>query len=562
MLILNLDKISKNYGYGSLFHDLSLSLNDGEVISIVGPNGSGKSTLLKIIAGIENKDSGSVNIRKGANVAYLDQKSALDNDSRMVYYILQDAFAELNKISESIKFYEEKLANIDPSSDEYSKVLERYCSLMEKFSMAGGYDIDIDIKTICQGLKIPDTLLYNNYNLLSGGEKTLVQLARCLLTKPDLLLLDEPTNNLDIKRIEWLEQFIKDYSGSVIIVSHDRYFIDNVSSKILEVSSGKSKIFNTNYSGYLIQKEKDFEKDLALYKDQQEQIKHDIEMYRYFLSHDFPDKAKYFKEKYEKEIQEAIPRPRKPRKIDINFETEKKFSKKLIETSHLSVATESGRKILDDINIQIVANQRVALLGNNGSGKSTFLKTILGQQELSVSGEVVVGPSAKIGYLAQNIVFDLENQSILECFKSDCGIGEEKARSILAKFGFNQEDVNKCVKNISGGERVKLKLAELIQSNVNTLILDEPTNHIDIPTRESLEDALSEFKGTLIFVSHDRYFIDHFADTIIEFEDGKAKTLYGNYEDYKKSKKIIAEAKTESKSIRTRDKNKDNEFTL
>ncbi len=560
MLVLNLDKVSKNFGYGYLFKDLSLSLNDGEVISIVGPNGSGKSTLLKIIAGIENKDSGNINIRTGANVAYLDQKSALDDDSRVVYEILQDAFSELNKMNDSIKFYEKKLATTDPASDDYAKILERYCTLMENFSMAGGYDIDTSIKTICQGLKISNSLLYKNYNLLSGGEKTLIQLARCLLTKPDLLLLDEPTNNLDISRIEWLEQFIKQYTGSVIIVSHDRYFIDNVSSKILEISSGKNKIFNTNYTGYLIQKEKDFEKELVLYKDQQEQIKHDIEMYRYFLNHDFPDKAKFFKEKYEREIREAIPKPRKPRKIDINFGMEKKFSKKLIETSNLTVTTDSGKNILDNVDVQIIANQRVALLGNNGSGKSTFIKAILGEQELPVSGEIVIGPSVKIGYLPQNIVFDSENLTILTCFQNDCGISEEKARAILAKFGFNQEDVNKSVKNISGGERVKLRLAELMQSNVNTLILDEPTNHIDIPTRESLEDALAEFDGTLIFVSHDRYFIDHFADTIIEFQNGKTKTIYGNYEYYKQLK----QRSTENFSINTQTKNKntDNEFTL
>ena len=536
MLVLNVDKLSRNFGYGDLFKDLSFSVHSGEVLSVVGPNGSGKSTLLKIIAGLENKDSGNINIKKDMNVAYLDQKSANNNDSRIVYDVLMDAFEEIHKMQESLKFYEDKMTSLDSESEEYMKTLEKYCTLMEKFSDIGGYDTDIAIQTVCDGLEINNDLLYQEYSSLSGGEKTLIQLARCLLTKPDLLLLDEPTNNLDIKRIEWLEQFIKDYKGGVIIVSHDRFFIDRVSSKILEIESGRNTIYNTNYTGYLEQKERNYEKDLALYKDQQEQIKHDIEMYRYFLQHNFPDKARYFKEKYEREMREAIPRPRKPRKIGINFGVEKKFSKRLIETKDLTVTTEDNTQILKNVNILINANENVALLGNNGSGKSTFIKSILGVQNLDVSGDIVIGPSAKIGYLPQIITYKNEENSVLRTFQEYCGIGEEKARSILFKFGFGQEDVNKSVKNISGGERVKLKLAELIQNNINTLILDEPTNHIDIPTRESLEEALDDFDGTLIFVSHDRYFIKKFANKIITFKNGSAKTSDCDYTNFLSSK--------------------------
>lgn len=532
MLILNVDKLNKNFGYGALFKDLSFSLHSGETISIVGPNGSGKSTLLKIIAGLENKDSGNVNIKKDVQVAYLDQKSANNNDPRIAYDILMDAFEDINKMSETIKFYEEKMTKLNTNSAEYMIVLEKYCALMEKFSNVGGYDVDVNIQMICEGLNIQEEMLNKSYNSLSGGEKTLIQLARCLLTKPELLLLDEPTNNLDIKRIEWLEGFIKDYNGAIALVSHDRFFIDRVSSKILELENGKNKIYHTNYSGYLDEKEKNFEKDMALYKDQQEQIKHDIEMYRYFFQHNFPDKAKYFKEKYEREMREAIPRPKKPRKIKIKFEMEKKFSKKLIETKDLTVTTNENKQILKNVNTQINANENVALLGDNGSGKSTYIKSILGLQNLNVSGDVIIGPSAKIGYLPQVITYENEEFSVLRTFQECCNINEEKARSILFKFGFNQEDVNKFVKNISGGEKVKLKLAELIQNNVNTLILDEPTNHIDIPTRESLEDALDEFNGTLIFVSHDRYFIKKFADKIITFKNGNAKTSECGYSDY------------------------------
>lgn len=532
MLVLNVDKLGMNFGYGTLFKNVSFSLNDGEIISIVGPNGSGKTTLLKAIAGLERVDEGNFSLRKKAKVAYLDQKSASISDDRIVYDILKDAFHDILEAEKEIKFLEKQLEILDASSDEHAKCLEKYCNLIENFSLIGGYEVDANIQAVCDGLEINDDLLYHDYNSLSGGEKTLVQLAKCLLAKPDLLLLDEPTNNLDIKRIEQLEKFIKSYKGAILLVSHDRYFIDKVSSKILEIDGGKSTIYSTNYSGYIKQKESDYEKNMVLYKEQQKQIQHDKEMYRYFLSHNFQSRAKQFKDKYEQEIIESIPRPKKPRKIRMSFDSEGKSSKKIIETKGLTISLPNGKFILNGADMQIFANERVALLGSNGSGKSTFIKSVLGQQNLSATGEIIVGPSVKVGYLPQVISYPQENLSVLDTFRSICGIGEEKARAILSRFNFSREDVDKAVKNISGGEKVKLKLAELIQQDINTLILDEPTNHIDIPTRESLEDALDEFDGTIIFVSHDRFFIKKFANKIVEFKNGKTKTFDGDYEYY------------------------------
>lgn len=532
MLVLNVDKLGMNFGYGTLFKNVSFSLNDGEIISIVGPNGSGKTTLLKAIAGLERVDEGNFSLRKKAKVAYLDQKSASISDNRIVYDILKDAFHDILEAEKEIKFLEKQLENLDASSDEHAKCLEKYCNLIENFSLIGGYEVDANIQAVCDGLEINDDLLYHDYNSLSGGEKTLVQLAKCLLAKPDLLLLDEPTNNLDIKRIEQLEKFIKSYKGAILLVSHDRYFIDKVSSKILEIDGGKSTIYSTNYSGYIKQKESDYEKNMVLYKEQQKQIQHDKEMYRYFLSHNFQSRAKQFKDKYEQEIIESIPRPKKPRKIRMSFDSEGKSSKKIIETKGLTISLPNGKFILNGADMQIFANERVALLGSNGSGKSTFIKSVLGQQNLSATGEIIVGPSVKVGYLPQVISYPQENLSVLDTFRSICGIGEEKARAILSRFNFSREDIDKAVKNISGGEKVKLKLAELIQQDINTLILDEPTNHIDIPTRESLEDALDEFDGTIIFVSHDRFFIKKFANKIVEFKNGKTKTFDGDYEYY------------------------------
>lgn len=272
MIVLDVNKIGINFGYGQLFEDISFSLNEGESISIVGPNGCGKSTLLKIIAGLEKADSGQVNIKKGAKVAYLDQVGSSIVDNRPVYEILKDSFAELEKIEKELNKLQEKMSS-EIEEDEYNKVLQKYCKLIDKFSSAGGYDMDVKINTVVEGLNIDKNLLNQSYNDLSGGEKTLVQLAKVLIINPDLLLLDEPTNHLDIERIEWLENYIKSFKGASVIVSHDRYFLDKMSNKILDIDNGIGKVYTTNYSGYLEEKQRDFEKKMADYKDQQDLIK-------------------------------------------------------------------------------------------------------------------------------------------------------------------------------------------------------------------------------------------------------------------------------------------------
>lgn len=269
MIILDVNKIAKNFGYGSLFEDVSFSLNDGESIAIVGPNGCVKSTILKIIAGIESSDKGSVSIRKNAKVAYLDQLGATIDDTRSVYEIMKDAFSEINIIEKQIKEYEKKLDN-----DSSGTILEKYCNLVEKFGMLGGYDIDTNINTVVNGLNLDKNMLEQPYNTLSGGEKTIVQLAKALLIKPDLLLLDEPTNHLDITRLEWLEDYIKSFKGASVVISHDRYFLDKMANQILAVDDyGIGRVYATNYSGYLVQREIDFEKQMAQYGDEQEAIK-------------------------------------------------------------------------------------------------------------------------------------------------------------------------------------------------------------------------------------------------------------------------------------------------
>jgi len=538
MIVLDVNKVAKDFGYGSLFEDVSFSLNEGESIAIVGPNGCGKSTLLKIIAGIENTDKGSVSIKKNAKVAYLDQLGSTIDDNRKVYDVLKDAFSEINAVEKQLKSYEKRI-----TEDNSEEVLEKYCNLVEKFSMIGGYDVDTNINIVINGLNLDRNMLEQSYNTLSGGEKTVVQLAKALLIKPDLILLDEPTNHLDLKRIEWLEDYIKSFKGASVIVSHDRYFLDKMANQILAVDDyGIGHVYATNYSGYLEQREIEFQKQMAQYEEQQEAIKQLETKAKQFMSlgmgrnsSALTKQGKNLWERAQRMRQSAIRKPKTQRKVNMSFLEEIKSSKKIIIANDVTVTTPEGRKILDGVNMQIVAGERVALLGENGAGKTTFVKTIMGEQKLPVSGDVFVGPSVKIGYIPQIIEFDNDNQTLLEYFQKTVGTSEQKARSILSRFRFTAEEVTKKVKNLSGGEKMKVKMAELLQQEVNTLIFDEPTNHIDIPTKEVLEEAIEDFDGTLIFISHDRFFINKFANKIIHFENGTAKEYWGNYDQYKES---------------------------
>ena len=539
MIVLDVNKLGINFGYGQLFENVSFSLNEGESISIVGPNGCGKSTLLKIIVGLEKPDTGQVSIKKDAKVAYLDQTGSSIVDNRIVYEILKDAFTDLKDMEKRLNELQKKMES-EIQGKEYDSLLKKYCNLLERFSAAGGYDMDLNINTVVEGLNIDSSILNQSYNDLSGGEKTLVQLAKALIIKPDLLLLDEPTNHLDIERIEWLEKYIKSFKGSSVIVSHDRYFLDKMSNKILDLDNGIGKVYNSNYSGYLEEKQRDFEKQVASYKDQQELIKKLEAQKKYFAergmatnSSTLCDRAHVLQTKIDKLKQMAISKPKIPKKLNVEFTEERKTSKKIISIENLDVTIPGGRKILDNINLNIFAGERVALIGANGSGKSTLVKSILEEQNLPVDGKIEIGPSVKIGYLPQIITFPKPNQNLLEYFCNSAELNEQKARQVLAGFQFYQEDVTKKVVNLSGGEKMRVKLAELLQKKINTLIFDEPTNHIDIPTKEVLEDALEDFDGTLIFISHDRYFINKFADKIIELKNGNIKSYLGNYDDYK-----------------------------
>lgn len=543
MLILDINKVSKDFGFGPIFEDLSFSLNEGEKISIIGSNGGGKSTLLKMIAQIEKCDGGTISIKKNARVAYLDQTSPDQQDDRIVEEILRDGFAGLLKIENEINRIYENMATIS-DIEECNRLANRVSMLQQKFQDDGGYEIDTEINMVCSGLLIREEMRYQNYNSLSGGEKTLVHLAKGLLGKPDLFLLDEPTNHLDLKRIEWLENYIKTFKGAVVVVSHDRKFLDHVSSKLLEIDNGEATVYNTNYSGYLIEKERRYNLLMENWAEQQAYFKRLEDRAKRMAQAGMATNSKVMTRKagvmfarIEREKEKmSLKRPYKARKFNIDFREQDKGGKNAIEVSHLKICTENGRMIVDDASFSVGVGERVFMIGNNGSGKTSILKTILGEQELSYQGDIIVSPNVQLGYLPQIINFRNNKQQVLDYFQHEVGIGEERARSILFRFHFDQENVKKSVGNLSGGERIRLRLAVLMQQSMNTLVFDEPTNHIDIPTREALEEAIENFNGTLLVISHDRFFIDRFADKIIEIVNGKATTYIGNYEDYQTKK--------------------------
>lgn len=535
MQILNVDNLTIDFGFNKLFNNVSFSLNEGESISIVGPNGCGKSTLLKIIAGIIKPDKGQVSIKKGAKLAYLDQTGASIDDNRCVYEILKESFCELNELEKSIKKLEDKMNK----NTDNQKIINKYCSLIDRYSNLGGYEIDANINTVIAGLKLDSTILDRSFNELSGGEKTLVQLAKTLIIKPDLLLLDEPTNHLDIERIEWLENYIENFKGAIVIVSHDRYFLDKMCDKILDLESSCGKIYSTNYTGFLEEKERLFEKQMTNYKEEQLLIKRLETEMKWFAergmatnSSTLTARARALETRINRIKSNAIIRPVKRNKANINFLKDNKTSNRIISLRNFSVNLSNGKDLIQNITLDVFAGEHIALIGENGCGKSTLVKSIIGINNLDYTGIINIGPSVKIGYISQIISFKDDKQSLLDYFRLSTGLPEQMARQILVGFQFYNDDIKKRVGSLSGGERMKVKLAELLQNKVNTLILDEPTNHIDIDTKEAFENALKNFSGTLLFVSHDRYFINKFADKIFEFNNGNINIYYGNYDDY------------------------------
>lgn len=535
MIEIELNKIKKNYGLKNILDGFSLELKTGERVALIGQNGSGKSTILKIIAKQESVDSGTINIRNGAKIGILNQIYENEKEDISVEKFLYKSFEEILKVEKKLNKLETQMST-EVNADKLEKIINEYGRMQERFSLMGGYEIQERFNKICSRFYINKELLKQSYNLLSGGEKTRVNLAKLLLTQPEILLLDEPTNHLDIHSLEFLEELILKYKGTVLIVSHDRYFLDKVINKTVLLENGKENIYYGNYSYFLKEDERRTLAQFENYKNQQKQIekmKESILTLRKFGdlagNEMFFKRAKNIEKRLEKmEIIDRVDLNKKS--LDLKFNIKKRSGNDVLKLENVEKKFDQ-KVIFKDANLTLNYGEKVALIGKNGSGKSTLIKMILGQ-DTNFQGELKLGTSIKIGYISQNIIFEDNEKTVLDYFLEGNNLSETEARSKLAKYGFRQENAFKGIGKLSGGEKVRIILMKLIQRDINFLILDEPTNHIDIDTREILEEALKEYKGTVLFVSHDRFFINAIANRVLNIENYKIKSYYGNYDDF------------------------------
>jgi len=568
MIELALKNIEKYYGGNKVLDGITFEVHQGDRIGVLGRNGSGKTTIFKIISGMENYEGGTLSIRKGATIGYLDQIPSYTEDYNVID-VLNEAFKELFTLKQEMQKLEIKMANA--TQKELDIIIKKYGKIQIEFESKNGYSIEEKLGKICTGLKIDEDFKERRFNSLSGGEKTTVILGKILLQNPDILLLDEPTNHLDIESVEWLEEFLREYSGTVMVISHDRYFLDSTVNKIIEIQRGTSDIYLGNYSYYVQEKERRLTEAYEEYKIQQKKINDMEEAIKRFKDWGARgDNGKMFKkaENMRKRI-ERMEKMEKPiidnKGIDLEFSVDNRSGKDVIIIEGLEKSFDKT-PLLENLDFQVKYGEKVGLIGKNGCGKTTLFNILLGRIQAD-QGSVKLGANVKIGYLEQNIKFDNNDASILEVFREAYPVSEGEARGILARFLFYSEDVFKKVNNISGGEKVRLKLCILMHQDINLLLLDEPTNHLDIQSREMLEEALLDFDGTIVFISHDRYFINKIAKRIAEIKDKKIISYPGNYDYYVRKREVAADKeriqtkdrlKTTKKKNIEKPKNKDN----
>lgn len=536
MIEIELNNIIKNYGLKNVLNGMNLTLKTGERAAIIGCNGAGKSTVLKIIMKQENISAGTINIRKNATIGILRQIYEYEETNPNVYTFLQRSFEHFFELETKLKKLENEMS-YEKNDEKMSELLQKYGNVQQKYIQMGGYDIQEKFNKICSGLQINEKMLNQNYNDLSGGEKTIVNLGALLLKEPSILLLDEPTNHLDMEKLEWLEKFLKEYKGTILMVSHDRYFLDKIATKTILLENGKEKIYFGNYSYFLKEDEKRTLAEFENYKNQQKMIKkmkESIKILRKFgelaKNEMFFKRAKSIEKKLAKI--EQLPQVDLEQKTLLNFKLniDSRSGKDVVIINNLNKNFES-KNIFENANLQIHYGEKIALIGKNGTGKSTLLKIIM-NEDCEYTGEIKIGQSVNIGYIPQEINFEDDNQTILNFFEQFDNRNETEIRTSLAKYMFRGNDVFKKVSSLSGGEKVRLILAKLLKQNINFLILDEPTNHIDIETRELLEEAIKEYSGTVLFVSHDRYFINNLAERIVEVKEKRFFSYVGNYDEY------------------------------
>ena len=532
MLEISLNNVTKSYGNKKILKNINFEVKTNERVAIIGQNGSGKTTILNMINKEDTQTSGDIYIRKGSKIELLKQYYDSSIDNKIVKDIIYSSFKSINEIKEKLEIEEEKLTK----GIDLEKTIEKYTKLQEKYIEVGGYEVDSKVDKIVAAFNI-EKLLNNKFYSLSGGEKTIINLICILLKNPDVLLLDEPTNHLDINMIERLEKYLNSCNKTVIIVSHDRYFLDKVVNKIILIDNGEEEIFHGNYSYYIKENEDRITREFNEYKNQQKQIeamKASIKRLKEYGKLAYPCGEKFFRRaaSIEKRLEkiEIIDKPTSNDKINLKFNVNQRSGNDVIVFDKFNLSI-GEKELLKNAKCLIKYKERVCIMGQNGTGKTTLIKEILNNNP-----NIKIGSNIKIGYIPQDIIFEDENISVIEEARKYFEGYEEHLRSALIKFLFYSEGIYTKINKLSGGERIRLKLFCLMQQDNNLLILDEPTNHIDINTKEILEDALNDYNGTIIMVSHDRYFINKVATRILMIEDKKLISYIGNYDDYKRKK--------------------------
>ncbi len=531
MTICSVNNITKSFGGNIIFENISLEIKNGERVGLVGRNGSGKTTIFQLLTGMENVDVGAIHMKKGTRIGHVAQIPKFD-DGITVYDVLSSAFKAEKELEREMHALEKNMAEeLEPFALE--KLMERYGIIQERFAFLGGYEIEANIMKVANGLQVTE-LCSRLFTELSGGEQTKVSLAYMLLQKPDLLLLDEPTNHLDLFAVEWLEQFLKEYVGTVMVISHDRYFLDEVVTKILDLEDGEIHVYHTNYSQFIEEKEERLLQEFQAYQEQQKKIKkmkEAIKRLREWANQANPPNEGLHKRarNMERALEriEKLKRPILERKqMGLQFEGQERSGKDVVVMKEVSKGF-ADRALFEKANLHIRFQERAAIVGRNGTGKTTLLKLLLEEIQQD-AGEIRIGSSVKIGYLSQHAYGNMKN-NVLEAFRECVAVTEGEARHILARFLFYGPAVFKKVTQLSGGEKMRLRLAQLMYQDINFLILDEPTNHLDIESREVLEEALEQYNGTILAVSHDRYFLNKLFEKTYWIDEHKLFEFAGNY---------------------------------
>lgn len=544
MIIAQAQDLEQRFGGNTIFSNISFSVPDNARIGLVGPNGAGKTTLLKIMTGQQEPTSGQFTINKGLKVGYIAQENALDED-KTIWDEMLTVFDNLIEKNKRITKMQEQIAEHPEDED----LLKRYDQLAYDFEQEGGFTYQAEIKSILNGFNFKENTWQKVIGTLSGGEKTRLAFVKLLLQKPPVLLLDEPTNYLDLDTLDWLEAFLKNYQGAIITVSHDQYFLDHLANQIFELNFGKLTTFKGNYSQYVKERELMDNQQEAAYEKQQEKIKKEEEFIQKNLVRASTTKRAQSRRKALDKMERIKP-PKHKQKVRINFTSDRPSGKEVLIAKDLTIGY-PDKTMVSDIDFQVNKNDRVAIIGPNGIGKSTLLKTIMKKLEPK-DGSIKYGASLDIGYYDQELQSLDPSKTVLDTiWDRHKTMPEKDVRSILASFLFTAEDIDKTVGQLSGGQKARLTLTVLSLEKDNFLLMDEPTNHLDIEAKEVLEQALDNYDGTLLFVSHDRYFINELANKIISVRDGHAKIYNGNYSYYLDEKAKQAAAVQEAKAEQT-----------